>query len=271
VKSYSSKQGQDYEAERLSILSPVEGAFTQRLFDLHLPKEGKILEVGVGVGVYTEYLCSKGHPMDIADITSSFLDTTTKRLKEKKLDHLIGKSVVASATQLDKHFGSEEYDAVILLGPLYHLITLDERLRCLSQAARVLKKGGIVFAAGVNKLAYFRDLLRGIAASPSEVLKRKEFHKKYMSDGILTPEMAPFGPAHLTTVEEFKDFFESSKLFDTVSLVGTESFTVCQEEHFRKLQPDEKEFFLDLVQMTGETLGGIAMSDHFLFIGKKSH
>ena len=99
--------------------------------------------------------------------------------------------------------------------------------------------------------------------------KRKEIHKQLLQDGILTPEVAPFGHAHLTTVEDFRELFESSKMFDGVALVGMEGFTNGQEEHFRKLQPEEKEAFVDLVEMTSTTTAGISMSDHFLYIGKK--
>ena len=50
-------------------------------------------------------------------------------------------------------------DIVLLLGPLYHLIEREERLLALSEARRVLRPGGLVFAAAISRFAALFDLL----------------------------------------------------------------------------------------------------------------
>jgi hypothetical protein len=55
------------------------------------------------------------------------------------------------------------YDAVLLLGPLYHLTERDERLRTWAEAKRVTKVGGLVFAVGISRFAELSDgLSRGL-------------------------------------------------------------------------------------------------------------
>jgi SAM-dependent methyltransferase len=44
-------------------------------------------------------------------------------------------------------------DAVVLLGPLYHLVGRDDRLRCLQEARRVLRPGGVLVAAAISRFS----------------------------------------------------------------------------------------------------------------------
>jgi len=50
-------------------------------------------------------------------------------------------------------------DAVLLLGPLYHLVEKEDRLACLHEAHRVLRPGGVVFGAGISHFASLLDSL----------------------------------------------------------------------------------------------------------------
>jgi ubiquinone/menaquinone biosynthesis C-methylase UbiE len=51
-----------------------------------------------------------------------------------------------NAKSLDM-LGDNTYDITLLLGPMYHLFTVPEQLEALSEAIRVTKKGGVIFAA----------------------------------------------------------------------------------------------------------------------------
>jgi SAM-dependent methyltransferase len=42
-------------------------------------------------------------------------------------------------------------DAVLLLGPLYHLPERDDRLRALAEARRVARPGGVIVVAGITR------------------------------------------------------------------------------------------------------------------------
>ena len=51
-------------------------------------------------------------------------------------------------------------DAVLLLGPLYHLIEITDRAAALAEAFRVLRPGGVLFAAGISRFASTYDGIR---------------------------------------------------------------------------------------------------------------
>jgi SAM-dependent methyltransferase len=48
-------------------------------------------------------------------------------------------------------------DIVLLLGPLYHLPAASDRAQALSEAMRVLRPGGRLFAAGISRFASVHD------------------------------------------------------------------------------------------------------------------
>jgi SAM-dependent methyltransferase len=50
-------------------------------------------------------------------------------------------------------------DAVLLLGPLYHLTGRGDRIQALREARRVLRPGGLLFAVGIGR---FASLLSGM-------------------------------------------------------------------------------------------------------------
>ena len=64
-------------------------------------------------------------------------------------------------------FADGSADAVLLLGPLYHLTEADDRVRALEEARRVLVPGGVVAAAGISRFASAIDgVLKGLVRDP---------------------------------------------------------------------------------------------------------
>src|SRR5204862_5703302 len=79
-----------------------------------------------------------------------------------------GTARVGDARGLDEPDAS--FDAVLLLGPLYHLPERDDRLAALREARRVVRPGGQVFAAAISRCASaFDGMARGHLADPEFV------------------------------------------------------------------------------------------------------
>ena len=252
------------ELVRLPQECPVEMAVTQRWLR-RVAKTGEVAaEIGVGGAHYTEFLARLGCRLHLVDISERLLDAAVERLRCAGLaDHIAGRHH-ASGTRL-QGLASESVDLVLLMGPLYHLRSLAERQRSVQESARILKRGGALFAAGINRLSYLRDLFR---MNPAFVSQRVAFHQQYLRDGQLDPEHAPpIGYAHLTTATEFVTLFESK--FEQVAFLGVESFTTSWQKIFSGLPAAEAEMWLDLVEETGRTPEGLGQSDHFLFVGRK--
>jgi SAM-dependent methyltransferase len=254
----------DEELARLPQECPVELAVTRRWLG-RVAKTGDVAaEIGVGGGHYTEFLARLGCRLHLVDVSERLLDAAVEKLRRAGLEDRIAGRHHASGARLEA-LPSESVDLVLLMGPLYHLRSLAERQRSVQESARILKRGGTLFAAGINRLSYLRDLFRMKFGSISE---RVAFHQQYLRDGNLDPEHAPpIGHAHLTTATEFVTLFEGK--FEEVVFLGVESFTTPWQKIFSDLPASEAELWLDLVEETGQTPEGLGQSDHFLFVGRK--
>jgi len=177
---------------------------TKRMVDRWIPAGARVAEIGVGVGHYSEHLAARGCRIHLIDITQRLLDTTLARLRSAGLERQVAGVSRFSATDLSG-IDSSSLDAVLLLGPLYHLCEFSGRRRAVEEAARVIKRGGFIYAAGINRLPYFRDQFR---QRPQVAVERREFHHQLLNDGNVDREHVPsLGFAHLTTAAEFRSLF----------------------------------------------------------------
>lgn len=205
----------DYEKIRLEQDSPVEFAVTLRLLDQWIDNQSTVLDIGVGVGHYAHHLAKRGCSLHLADICDSFLNLTQKRLSDDPLCNCILSSTRTSATNLHM-IGDASVDCVLMLGPLYHLIEKSQRDLAVREAHRVLKKGGILFAAGINRLAILHELFNSNRFFKDKKIdiakinvKLEEYCRTGINDKTIFP---PLGDAYCATVEEFRALFFSALL-----------------------------------------------------------
>ncbi|HEU4387718.1 MAG TPA: class I SAM-dependent methyltransferase, partial [Blastocatellia bacterium] len=216
----------EYELERLERHSPVEFGLTLRALSRWLPPGAEVaVEVGVGSGAYSSWLASRGIRVHLVDVSGSLLQAAADRLERQGLSDRIAGRHHLSATAL-RTLPNAHADVLLVLGPLYHLRDLDDRRRSVREAARVLKPGGMIFAAGVNRLALLRDAFRD---APDSGERFRDRRLRFLDDGRVDPDTAPpIGFAHLTTVAEFIGLFADE--FNQIALWGLESFTSPAQE-----------------------------------------
>jgi len=254
----------DYENVRLDTGSAIEYAITARYLQRYVPDGATVADIGVGVGHYSELLARRGCRVHLADVSQRLLDAAGSRLAGAgRGDHILSVQR-ASATDLS-HLPDACCDAVLLLGPLYHLLTVGERRSAVAEAARLLRPGGFVFAAGVNTLTYLRDVIRG---DPDDFGRRPAyFLDRLWRDGNLEAPDGQPATMHTTTVTAFRD--EISPPFTELVLAGVESFASKHEPEYHRASPAAKEVLLDLIERTGTTPEGLGATSHYLFIGRR--
>jgi ubiquinone/menaquinone biosynthesis C-methylase UbiE len=134
--------GYDEEGRLLSKHGQVEYLTTMRYIEKYLKPGMRILEIGAATGRYSHALARMGYEVDAVELVQHNIDI----FKEKTLP---GERVTirqGNAKDLS-FFADDSYDITLLLGPMYHLFTVDEQKQALSEALRVTKKDGILFAA----------------------------------------------------------------------------------------------------------------------------
>jgi len=154
---------QGREAERLSLgHGPLEAERTRELLVRLLPPAPRvILDVGGGPGAYGCWLAARGYVVHVVDATPLHVEQA-RQASARQPDHPLASVNLGDARQLGLPDASA--DAVLLMGPLYHLTERADRARALREAWRVLRSGGLVFAVGVSRFAslldgLFKDLL----------------------------------------------------------------------------------------------------------------
>jgi SAM-dependent methyltransferase len=157
------------EQGRLTERPSLERVRTQMLLQRFLPSSpGRVLDVGGGAGVYASWLVGLGYQVHLVDPVPLHVEQASA--------HGEFTADVGDARHLDE--ADDSWDAVLLLGPMYHLIERADRIQALEQARRVCRPGGVVLAAGISRYAssldgFFRALVDtpGFAAIMTENLR----------------------------------------------------------------------------------------------------
>jgi SAM-dependent methyltransferase len=159
--------GSGVEDARLSVGSgKLELERTRRLMTRFLPDPLSVVyDIGGGTGVHAFWLARKGYEVHLLDVVRVHIETALKASAEGSAG-ILAEAVVGDARSLP--WADRSADAVLLFGPLYHLIRPEDRLCALREARRVLKPDGVLLAAGISRFASALDGVRaGYLADPA--------------------------------------------------------------------------------------------------------
>jgi ubiquinone/menaquinone biosynthesis C-methylase UbiE len=137
---------------------------TREIVRRHLPAPpARVLDVGGGEGVHAIWLANDGHDVHLIDPVAAHIDAATTAAASLAQPFT---AAVGDARALD--VADASYDAVLVLGPCYHLIDEADRSQALREAHRVVRPGGVVFVAAISRFAsLFDGLARGFLFEPS--------------------------------------------------------------------------------------------------------
>ena len=152
------------ELERLAGgSSRIEFARTKELLERHLPQApARVLDVGGGPGAYAMWLAGRGYEVTLVDPVPMHVSEAAARSARSARPFTAG---LGDARDLDQ--ADATFDVALLFGPMYHLPDRTERRRALSEAARVIRPGGIVAVAAVSRFASILDgMVNGYLSDP---------------------------------------------------------------------------------------------------------
>ena len=129
----------------------------------------RVVDVGGAAGAYSAWLAANGYDVRLLDLSPRLVEEA--RTRNAALAHKITALDVGDARALPYDSGSA--DAVLVMGPLYHLPSADDRLAALREALRVLVPGGVVAVAAISRFASALDgVARARAVDPAFVRMR---------------------------------------------------------------------------------------------------
>ena len=128
---------------------------TKEIIEKYLPQSPlKILDVGGATGIYSLWLAEKGYDVELIDPVPAHIEQAKAACRNQTFNP-IQQFVVGDARHLD--YADAIADAILLMGPLYHLVDKKDRLKALKESYRILKTGGLLFAAAISRFASCLD------------------------------------------------------------------------------------------------------------------
>jgi SAM-dependent methyltransferase len=251
------------EEDRITLgFDRLELVRTQEILRRHLPAApAEILDVGGATGVHAEWLAADGHRVHIVDLTP-------RHVEKARAD--LGALGVTAELGDARHLASADasFDVVLLFGPLYHLVDRDERVGALREARRVVRTGGIVAVAAVNRFAsLFEGLNHGFLFEPDF----RAIVERDLRDGCHeNPEHHPhwFTTAFFHRPEELRTEIDDAGL-DLVELVGVEGMAYWLRHLSERWETDDdREAMLFAARAVESEPSLLGLSPHLIAVAR---
>ena len=229
-----------------------EFAVTLRALDAHLPAApARVLDCGGGPGRYAIALAQRGYEVTLFDLSPELLVMAREKAAEAGVT--LHGFEQGTATDLSR-FAADSFDAVLLMGPLYHLLDEAERRQALAEAYRVVKPGGPVFAAFITRYAAHID---AVARYPARAFEQAQDYCQIAQTGLLPPHPdgdAADGDAAGGAVAFTAYFAHPTEVaplcgsvgFDVLTVLGVEGVVSGRETLINALDGPAWEFWLDV-------------------------
>ncbi len=228
------------------------------------PPPARLIDVGGGPGAYASALARRGYDVHLYDLLDLHVQQA-RQTSDAQPQHAFSANV-ADARSLSEPDVSA--DAVLLLGPLYHLTERAERIEALREALRILKPGGVLVAVGISRFAALLDgLWNGWLSDPlfRAIADRDLADGQHRNpDPVRYPQW--FTTAYLHRPEELTDEVREAG-FEQVSLMGVEGPGWLMQEHWSDPRRRDEMLFAARAVESEPSLSGL--SSHLLAIGSK--
>ena len=223
-----------------------------------------ILDVGGATGVYSFWLSERGHEVHLVDACERHVaqatDISASSIRPLK------SMIVADGRSVP--FADKTFDAVLVLGPLYHLTNRKDRLAALLEAHRVMRPGAVVFCAAISRYAAMIDgMLHNYAKDPDYVaVMTRDItegqHRDIRNKGYFTT-------AYCHLPEDLESEMKECG-FAVDGVFAVESISEMIPDLERRMKDDRfRTVLLETIRLIEQDRGIMGMTAHLLGVGKK--
>jgi ubiquinone/menaquinone biosynthesis C-methylase UbiE len=258
----------DEQGRLTGFWGEIEFVRTQNLITRYLRKPpAVVLDVGGAAGRYACWLAQDGYEVHLIDPVPVHIR------QARAASGALPKTPIASCKIGDaRHLeiDSSCADAVLLMGPLYHLVEAYDRHLALLEAHRVLKTGGYLFAVGISR---FASTIDGLASGYFLDPKFQEIMRHDLETGQHrnpTANPAYFMDAFFHHPDELKAEVASVG-FEIAGLFAVEGLGYMMVDFDQNYAVDiRREFLLDIIARVEQEPSLIGASPHMMCVGVKS-
>jgi ubiquinone/menaquinone biosynthesis C-methylase UbiE len=232
----------------------------------HAPKPPAIvLDVGGAAGAYAFWLADQGYDVQLIDAVPRLVDVA--RSRNEHASRRLSSCTVADARAIPAP--DDSADMVLLLGPLYHLVHSEDRRQALVEAARVLRDGGVLIAAGISRWA---SALDGLSR---EVLRDPDFVRIVERDLLDGHHQNPtdradyFTTAYFHRPEDLRTEVADAGL-DVEGLYGVEGpGWILGDIAERWEDPARRQILVEVARKLESEPSVLGISAHLIVVGRK--
>lgn len=249
----------DEDSRLTSRHGSVEFLTTMHYIGKYIKTGCRVLEIGAATGRYSHALARQGYDVDAVELVEHNIEIFRRNTQpDEHITITQGNAMDLSA------FPDNQYDITLLLGPLYHLYTQTDKRQALSEALRVTKQGGVVFAAYVISDGCLLD----------EGFRRGNVNvAEYIKTGLLDP-------VTFATKSQPKDMFELVRKEDIDDLmsvftverlhyVASDGLALCIREAIDAMDNEEFELYLKYHYATCEREDMAGVTSHAIDVFRK--
>lgn len=218
----------------------------------YLKPNDKIVDIGAGTGRYSVELEKLGY-----DVTAVELVKHNIKQIEQKSKNI--KAILGNAKDLSM-IEDNTFNLTLLFGPMYHLISKEEKIKALNEAKRITKKDGIIMVAYcMNDYAIIEHGF--IDNNIKESLKTKEINNEFH----VTPKETDLYSR--LTLEEINELNELTNL-KRIKIISPDGPANYIRQTLNKMDDETYELFIKYHLSTCERLDLIGAGAHTLDILK---
>ena len=249
------------EVEWRRITGRPEFLLTCRFLNRYIKPGDKVLDIGGGPGRYSLYLAERGCKVTLVDLSEENVKFALAKAKDADLKI---NGLACNALELDKLI-SEQYDHVLLMGPLYHLLEEEERIAAVNQALKALKPGGVLYVSFISMNA---DMIYTMKCAPDVIGHplKKSFYKAFLEGGSFGGDA--FTQAYFIAQKEVLPFMAQFPL-QKLHLFGQEGMTSPCESNIMSQPKEIVDLWMDFTELTCEREELLSWSEHLMYVGRK--
>ncbi len=261
VREYYNKHVED-EDSRLDN-HPFEIPVMMEFVNRYLKKGDRLYDVACGTGRIAGVLLDKGFMMGLNDLS----DKNIELVKQRAGDHPGVLFIKRGDAMERKTWDKGEWDGILMLGPMYHLISKENRSRMLELAFAHLKPGGYLFSAFMTRVG---ALVYGLKNNPKGILYPDGAKKLWEtgSDESFVEATEWFTDAYFSHPEEINPLIEQAGL-KPLHLAGVEGIFGERFELYHKLDEELQNRWMDFIIGHCEDSRMLQNAKHLLSIAQK--
>ena len=240
---------------------------TKQIIEQFLPDETglSIADVGGGSGPYAFWLAEKGHEVSLFDLMPNHIEEAVSI--NKKAPNPLTRIETADVRSLELE--PQQYDVVLLLGPMYHLTDANERSLVLRKVADWLSPKGVGYVAYISR---FASMLDGFISGLFEDPEYLEIVRQDLETGVHRPNKDNtkyFTDAYLHHPDEIEREAEEAHLqiVDHVAVEGVGWLW----QNFDQIwsDPRQRTIMLEMIDRTDRDRSMLGASGHILLVVKR--